>query len=549
MGFADPNLLKSLFIILGVAWGSAVLAVLAIIIVLNLALRSLLRSSRAGLREHTQRWRTRISVLAVVLGVLLAASASGWALWLTGRNEDVLAKAQTWWEHIPADFWLSMALGAGRVVIAAIAAAIGGKIIAAILGIVHRRVGAWSHLRAEPENVRIFFTSLTRLARITLWLLVVVYASEQLFLPDTFAKGLRTVIIVYLIIAVGLLLVRATAAIVDTLDALSRTYLEKTSWLRWYDAARPLIPLLRRIVEYALWVGTGTLAFLQIEALAGIAGYGPRLIEALGIFFIARVAIELGHLLISAHLLREDLNEDRRKRNLTFAPLLKSLFKGAVCFAAAVLILGALGLDTTPFLAGAGIIGMVIGLGAQPMINDLMSGFFIIFENQFLIGDTIEVDGARGTVEGIDFRTTRLRDLDGRVHLIRNGDCRRVINYSKDFTNAVVRVAVPIEADLVIVQAALTQADRRLRETNSEDLLAATEFVLVEALADGHCTTRTLVRTKAGRHWVIAAELRRLLREELLARGIAPALPRRLVENRAGIVPAREPSPDAGHTA
>jgi len=549
MGFADPALLKSLFLVLGLAWGSAVLAVLLIVIVLHLVLRPLARSSRTGLREHTQRWRTRISVLAVILGVLLAASASGWAVWLTGRNEDALATAQSWWGQIPPDFWLSLALGAGRVVAAAIAAAIGGRLVAAILGILHRRIGAWSHLRAEPENVRIFFASLTRLARITLWLLVVVYASEQLFLPDTVANGLRTIIIIYLIIAVGFLLARATAAIVDTLDALSRTFLEKTSWLRWYDAARPLIPLLRRLVEYALWVGTGTLALLQIEALAGIAGYGPRLIEALGIFFIARVAIELGHLLISARLLREDLDEVRRKRNLTFAPLLKSLFKGAVCFAAAVLILGALGLDTTPFLAGAGIIGMVIGLGAQPMINDLMSGFFIIFENQFLIGDTIEIDGARGTVESIDFRTTRLRDLDGRVHLIRNGDCRRVINYSKDYTNAVVRIAVPIEADLGKVQAALTQADQCLRETHGADLLAATEFVLVESLADGHCTTRTLVRTKAGRHWVIAAEFRRVIREELLARGIAPALPRRLVEHRAESLPPREPPRELEHTA
>jgi small conductance mechanosensitive channel len=90
----------------------------------------------------------------------------------------------------------------------------------------------------------------------------------------------------------------------------------------------------------------------------------------------------------------------------------------------------------------------VLGLGAQPMISDLMSGFFIIFENQFLIGDIIEVDNARGTVESIDFRTTRLRDLEVRVHVLRNGDLRRVINYSREYSNAVVRIEVPIESSI-----------------------------------------------------------------------------------------------------
>jgi moderate conductance mechanosensitive channel len=294
---------------------------------------------------------------------------------------------------------------------------------------------------------------------------------------------------------------------------------------------RPLVPLLRRCIESALWVGTASLAILQIEAMAGLAAYGPRVMEAIGLFFIARVAIELGHLLIDQRLLnRTDLDETRAKRNATFAPLLKTLFRGGVFFAAGVLMLGALGFNPMPFLAGAGILGVVIGLGAQPMINDLVSGFFVIFENQFLLGDTIEVEDARGKVEAIDFRTTRIRDIEGRVHLIRNGDLKRVVNHSKDYSNAVVRIGVPIDSHLGTVQTALERADQRLRESIPDDITGPTTLTLAESIDDGCCITRTIIRTKPSRHWAIGAELRKMIIEELHIAGITPGLPRQQIE-------------------
>lgn len=527
MSFTDPALLQSLLLMLGLIWGIVLTVAMVAVIFLRLAMRPLIGAQNENVRKQALRWRGRVSGVIILLAILTAAGVSGWATWITGHGEDAWLATKNLLAEIPRQRWLALAAGSGRVVLAGFGAFIGARLCASLLAAVHRSARSWSHLRAEPASLESFFATLTRLSRHVLWLLVAVYASEQLFLPDAAAGALRTAIIIYLIVSIGWLLARATAAIVDTLDALSRTYLERTSWLRWYDAVRPLVPLLRLCVEYALWVGTATLALMQIEAMATFATYGPRLIEAIGIFFLARVAIELGHLLISNRLLRDDLEATRRRRNATFAPLLKSLYKGAVFFVAGVLVLNALGLDATPFLAGAGILGMVIGLGAQPMINDLVSGFFIIFENQFLVGDLIEIDGARGTVEAIDFRTTRLRDIEGRVHLIRNGDCRRVINYSKDFTNAVVRVDVPAEADLTKVQTALERADARLRDTHGAEILAATEIVLVEALADGHCTTRTIVRTAPGRHWALGAELRKLIREELHAAGIRLSLPRR----------------------
>src|SRR3712207_9411406 len=97
--------------------------------------------------------------------------------------------------------------------------------------------------------------------------------------------------------------------------------------------------------------------------------------------------------------------------------------------------------------AGAGIISVVVGFGAQPVINDVVSGLFILFENIFLVGDYIEVGTARGTVEAIQLRTTRLRDPNGALHIVRNGQLSGIVNYSKHYTFAVVEIGVGYDAD------------------------------------------------------------------------------------------------------
>ena len=138
----------------------------------------------------------------------------------------------------------------------------------------------------------------------------------------------------------------------------------------------------------------------------------------------------------------------------------------AAYFATAVLILSAMGFNPMPFLAGAGILGLVVGFGAQSMINDVVSGFFILFENIYLVGDVIEVGTASGVVEAIEFRTTKIRDADGRLHIVRNGDMKLVVNYSKDYAVAAVALDVGYDADLRAVFASLHDAGEQLRAEN-----------------------------------------------------------------------------------
>ena len=177
--------------------------------------------------------------------------------------------------------------------------------------------------------------------------------------------------------------------------------------------------------------------------------------------------IELGLLEIGHRMLPpEGLDDADRRRRTTTVPLVRSAFTYGAYFGTAVLMLSALGFNPMPFLAGAGILGLVIGFGAQSLIDDVVSGFFILLENMYLVGDTIEVGAARGVVEAIDFRTTKIRDGDGRLHVIRNGAIKPVVNYSKDYTMAVVPVEVAYDVDLRGVFGTLRQAGERLRASN-----------------------------------------------------------------------------------
>ena len=143
--------------------------------------------------------------------------------------------------------------------------------------------------------------------------------------------------------------------------------------------------------------------------LQRVAAWGPLVIQGLAIFFVGQLVIELGYMEIGHRMLpREGLEESERRRRATMVPLVRSTFMYVAYFMTAVLILAALGFNPMPFLAGAGILGLVVGFGAQSMINDVVSGFFILFENIYLVGDIVEAGPARGVVEAIEFRTTKI---------------------------------------------------------------------------------------------------------------------------------------------
>src|SRR4029078_12380597 len=139
------------------------------------------------------------------------------------------------------------------------------------------------------------------------------------------------------------------------------------------------------------------------------------------------------------------VSDDVQRRRSTFVQLLQSVFKYVIYFCVSMMVLSDFGIDPTPILAGAGIVGLTVGLGAQTLVQDLLSGIFLLVEDQILNGDYIRIGETEGLVEEITPRVTRIRDRYGRLHIVRNGEIKNVINYSRGWTLAVVDMSVAYE--------------------------------------------------------------------------------------------------------
>lgn len=218
----------------------------------------------------------------------------------------------------------------------------------------------------------------------------------------------------------------------------------------------------------------------------------------------------------------------RVQRTRTMGSVLKSLTTGFLGVVALLMILSKLGLDIAPLLASAGIVGVALGFGAQNLVKDFLAGTFIILEDQYGVGDVIDVGSATGTVEAVTLRITRMRAADGTVWYVRNGEILRVGNKSHNWAAASFDVEVARDADLVKVRSVLHEAARDVWE--DEDLqgklVEAPEVWGAEALTPGSVTMRVNLKTVP----LAQAEVTRELRERVNARfaheGIAlPASP------------------------
>jgi small-conductance mechanosensitive channel len=473
--------------------------------------------------------RRKVRAGLLALSALLAAAIVAYNGWLIARGADVPRETVAILDAVTIQLWTGMAIALGKLTAAAIGVALATRVFRRVLRALEAACNRWDQLRDNDRSLSVLFAGVNRGLATTGWLLVALYGLSLSGVPEGIRSGWLMVIRAYVVIALGLLVVRSSTVIVDTLDGLSHKYAHVRGWLCYYDHLRPLVPTFRLCLEYALWVALASLVVLQLEQAATFAVWGPKLIQAIVIFFLGRVAIELGRFEIGRRLLPpEGLDEMTRRRRATMAPLVRSAFTYAVYFGTAVLILAALGFNPMPFLAGAGILGLVIGFGAQSLINDVVSGFFILFENTYLVGDVIEAAGGKGVVEAIEFRTTKIRDGDGRVHIIRNGDVKDVVNYSRDYTVAVVAVDIAYDADLRGVFSVLREAGERVRAENA-DVLAATEIDGITAFGATGLTIRTSTRVKPGRHDAAAAALRFSIKETFDRRALGTS--------RRGLVP------------
>ena len=196
--------------------------------------------------------------------------------------------------------------------------------------------------------------------------------------------------------------------------------------------------------------------------------------------------------------------EAQRQRFLTLVGLLASIVKYVVIFFAAIMVLRDLGVDPTPVLAGAGIVGLAVGFGAQNLVRDVVSGFFIIMEAQYAVGDLVEINGVLGRIEEVGLRVTKLRDPSGLLHYFANGSITTANNYTAEHIAYTITVPLPGEQPtdpLPLVRAILEDFDREFA------VFAAPPTLALDHLPTYARVVRVTARALPGRHAALEQKL------------------------------------------
>lgn len=219
------------------------------------------------------------------------------------------------------------------------------------------------------------------------------------------------------------------------------------------------------------------------------------------------------------------------KRAETLFNVITSAGLAVVATAATLTILQEVGVEIGPLLASVGIVGLALGLGAQTLVKDVINGLFVLIENQYTVGDVIEVNGLAGRVEEMTLRVTMLRDLQGVLHFIPNSEIRIVSNRSREWSRAVVEVGITYETDVDLAMDTLRDIGQRLRSDSTVSPLAIEDPVVtgVEGLEDWQVRLRFMVKTEPGEQYAVERYLRREIQRVFAEKGIPLASPRQEV--------------------
>jgi len=223
--------------------------------------------------------------------------------------------------------------------------------------------------------------------------------------------------------------------------------------------------------------------------------------------------------------------EAEEKRENTLIKIFNGALGIAVWVVAAMVILSELGVQIGPMLAAAGIAGLAFGFGGQYLIKDLISGFFIILENQYRVGDVVCFGDTCGLVENISIRMTTLRDLDGIVHHVPHGEITKVSNMSKQFSRVNLNIGIAYDADLEKVIKVVNQVGHDLsNDPNWQSLIIKEpQFLRVDNFGDSAIEIKILGDTQPLKQWEVTGELRKRLKIAFDREGIEIPFPQRVI--------------------
>ncbi|XEC97787.1 mechanosensitive ion channel family protein [Paenibacillus tarimensis] len=252
---------------------------------------------------------------------------------------------------------------------------------------------------------------------------------------------------------------------------------------------------------------------------------GISAVRIIAILIAARVTILILHKMIDHTVTERESNrlsiQTRRMR--TVGKLLKNIASYVIYFVGLMLILSEFHISLGPLLAGAGVIGLAIGFGAQSLVKDVITGFFIVIEDQFAVGDVIQSGNFKGTVEIIGLRSTRLKSWTGEVHIIPNGMINEVTNFSINNSLAVVDISIAYEEDIQKAEEVIQGAVMKIED---EQLIQVPEVLGVQMLGASEVVIRIVAECRPNTHMAVARKLNAELKNALDKNGIEIPYPK-----------------------
>ncbi|MHB8842078.1 MAG: mechanosensitive ion channel family protein [Candidatus Aquicultor sp.] len=259
-------------------------------------------------------------------------------------------------------------------------------------------------------------------------------------------------------------------------------------------------------------IKTGTITSFANRAIDWLSTHGWQVAVALLAGFIAYrlLSIAINH---SVSLISRDTflsAEEAKLRAKTLGAVLDALARFVIFFVTILVVLEIISVPIGPILASAGIVGIAIGFGAQSLVKDFISGFFILFENQFSVGDLVQIGNDRGTVEHLSLRTTKLKDFQGNVHIIPNSQINVVINQSRGWSRAIVDIGVPTTEDHMRVMTLIKDTVASVASSGrwKDTLLEDPQVTGIEDFRENTMLFRITAMTASGAQDAIARDIR-----------------------------------------
>ena len=270
---------------------------------------------------------------------------------------------------------------------------------------------------------------------------------------------------------------------------------------------------------------------------AWLADHGVALLViVVGAFLLVRLANPLISRVVRRAIKgdkRSDAAEERQRED-TLIHILHGAFQILIYLIAGMMILSELGVDIGPLVAGAGIIGVALGFGGQWLIKDIIAGIFILLENQYRVGDVVDLDGSSGVVEEMTLRATVLRDMDGNVHHVPNGSIERASNMSKSFSGINLDIGVAYDSDLDKVIKIINDTGQQLAQDKDwkDNIIDPPHFLRVQELGDSAVVVKVTGKVKPMKQWATTGELRLRLKQAFDKAKIEIPFPQRVIHQK-----------------